>query len=236
MTDVFSNLDVPMSSIPGNIDFVESEGTTTSALTHTTLEYRFPCDSDSDARFLRLKPVENVDAPQIARVFDNLRGLDADELTIQERYTIQDIRFEVKTNNPVDGEEHQVKIQVPVQATPFLNKLLTHNPEEAEATAEICSHQDVDAVVTPFAAHANTLREKIEQSGSDTPVYRPSELAGQQLASVVVSFGISDDRRMVVPPINEIETLYTVLNSGKDLTIVGDKQTLERNSIIASLL
>lgn len=236
MEDTFRNLDVPISSIPGEVDFIQAQGTTTSAITQTTLEYRFPCDTEDNARFLRLKPVENVDAPQIARAFDNLRAIDADEFTIRETYTIQDIRFKVKTNNPVDGEEHQVKIHIPVQATPFLNRLLTHNPEEADAVADVCAQRDVDAVVTPFVAHANTLRKKLPEHGIDVSVHLPKDLAGEQLESTIVSFGISDERRMVVPPVNDIETLYVVLNSGREVTVVGDRQTLERNSILASLL
>lgn len=236
MEDTFRNLDVPISSIPGEVDFIQAQGTTTSAITQTTLEYRFACDTEDKARFLRLKPVENVDAPQIARAFDNLRAIDADEFTIRETYTIQDIRFKVKTNNPVDGEEHQVKIHIPVQATPFLNRLLTHNPEEADAVADVCAQRDVDAVVTPFVAHANTLRKKLPEHGIDVSVHLPKELAGEQLESTIVSFGISDERRMVVPPVNDIETLYAVLNSGREVTVVGDRQTLERNSILASLL
>jgi hypothetical protein len=236
MKKAFSNLDIPITSFPGEVDFIQAQGTAMSAIDQTTFEYRFPCDTKNKARFLRLKPVENVDAPQISRAFEKCRTIDADEFTIRETYTIQDIQFEVKTNNPVDGEEHQVKVQVPVETTPFLNKLLTHNPGEADAVADLCTQRDVDAVVTPFVAHANTLRAKLAKRGIDVSVYLPEELSGEQFDSTIVSLGISDERRMVVPPVNDVETLYTILNSGREVTLVGDRQTLERNSIITTLL
>lgn len=237
VAESFSSLDIPISSIAGDLNVVNAEGTTESVLSNTTLEYRFPCDSDEhESRFLRLRPVENVDATQISGAFDELRTLDAQEFTVQNTYTIQGIRFEIKTNNPVEGDEHQVKIQVPVRSTPFLNRLLTHNPSEAEAVVEACRSVGADAVITPFAAHANTLRKRLDEAELDIPVFLPSELPGEQFDSTIVSFGVSDENRVIVPPVSNIETLYAVLNSGKSVTIVGDRQTLERNSLLSSLL
>lgn len=237
LTDPFSSLDVPLTSIEGEIEFVDADGTTESALHGTTLDYRFPCDGpDEEPRFLRLMPVEKVDLTQVSSTFDSLRTLDAGEFTVKNTYRIQDIRFEVQTNNPADGGHHEVKIEVPVRATPFLNQLLTHNPGEARAVVKACQDTRPNAIVTPFAAHANEIRTALSDAGMDIPVYLPDELSGEQFNETVVSFGISDDNRIVMPPVNEIETLYLILNSGRNVTVIGDLQTLERNSVLASLL
>lgn len=237
MAEGFSSLDIPISTIEGDVSFVNSEGATESVLSSTTLEYQFPCNTDEhEPRFLRLRPTEDVDATQISSAFDDLRSLDAQEFTVQNTYTIQDIQFEIKTNNPLNGDEHQLKVQMPIRSTPSLNRLLTHNPREAATVAEVCEEEKPDAVVTPFAAHANTLRKQLGEADVDTAVLLPNELPGGQLNSTVVSLGVSDKRRMVVPPVSKIETLYTVLNSGKSVTLVGDKQTLERNSVLSTLL
>lgn len=237
MVDAFSNLDVPLSEIAGTVEFVGTEGTTSAALPHINLEYRFPCQPDEqEPRFVRLEPIEDVDAPQVARAFEDLRTLDASEFTIQETYTIQDIQFEIKTNNPVSGEEHQVKVQVPIRATPFLNRHLTHNQGEASAVVDLCEERNPDAVVTPFVAHANEIMEQLNDTNLDEiPVLLPDDLSGEQLDTTIVSFGISDEKRIVTPPINNIETLYTLLNSGRNVVIVGSMRTLERNSVLKAL-
>jgi hypothetical protein len=238
MHDAFSDLDIPISSVEGSVDFINVDGTTTKSFTQTTLEYQFPCDaSDKESRFVRLRPVENVDAPHIAKAFDELRTIDANELTIHNKYTIQDIRFKVETNNPVEGTEHQIKIQLPVYTTPFLNRLLTHNPTEASKVAEICDEREPDAVVTPFVAHANKIQQQLAEQGIDqVPVCLPEELTGEQFGTTIVSLGVADEDRMVTPPINRVEILYMLLNSGVEVFLVGDRQTLERNSILKELI
>jgi hypothetical protein len=89
-------------------------------------------------------------------------------------------------------------VNVPLRATPFLNRLLTHNPTEAEVVAQISREQDPDVVVTPFAAHANTIRGAL--SDKNIPVRLPHELTGDYYESAVVSFGVSDPERIVSSP------------------------------------
>ncbi|SDQ39612.1 PD-(D/E)XK nuclease family protein [Natronobacterium texcoconense] len=235
IADAFTGIDVTTTRIPGSVDFVDATGNTETALTETTHEYRVTCqDTNMDARFLRLEPAEEVDALQISHALDDLRTLDAGALTIQNEYTIQDIRFTVLTNNPIDGDTHQIEVNVPLRATPFLNRLLTHNPDEAATVAEICREQDPDVVVTPFAAHANTIRDCL--GDESIPVRLPHELTGDYHESAVVSLGVSDPERIVSAPVSDIETLYTVLTAAKHCTIVGNRDTLERNSVLKALL
>jgi len=237
MADAFSGLDIHTTRIQGSVDFVAADGSAATALTETNMEYRVPCrESGSGARFLRLEPAEEVDALQIAHALDDIRTLDADALTIQNEYTIQDIRFTVLTNNPIDGDHHRLEVNVPIRATPFLNRLLTHNPEEAAAVVDACMDRDPDVVVTPFVAHANTVRDRLADADSDVPVRLPHELTGDYYDTAVVSLGVSDPTRVVSPPISEIEVLYTVLTAAKHSILVGDRETLERNSVLKSLL
>ncbi len=234
IADAFTGLDITANRISGSVGFVDATGNAETALTETTQEYRIPCqESTAEARYLRLEPAEEVDALQISRALDNLRTLDASELTIQNKYTIQDIQFTVLTNNPIDGETHQIEVNVPLRATPFLNRLLTHNPAEAKVVAQVCREQDSDAVVTPFAAHANSIREELDNKSIE--VHLPHELTGDYYESTVVSFGVSDTERIVSSPVSDIETLYTILSSSKHCTIVGNRDTLERSTVLSTI-
>lgn len=237
MADAFSEFDVHTTRIKGTVNFLPADGSSTTAITETNMEYRVPCrEPATDARFLRLEPAESVDALQISHALDNIRTLDADALTIQNEYTINDIRFRVLTNNPVDGDHHQIEVNVPVWATPFLNRLLTHNPKEAEAVVQACEERNPDVVVTPFVAHANTIRDALAEVDSDIPVRLPHELTGDYVETAVISLGVSDLKRVVSPPVSDIEILYTLLTAAKHCILVGDRETLERNSVLKSLL
>ena len=234
---IFNRLDFVAEQIPGSIDFVDASGETTTAISSTTIEEIVPRrDESNEARFIRLEPVDNVDALQISHQLEQFRTLDAGDLTIQNEYTIQDIRFRVLTNNPIDGDAHRLEVNVPVESTPYLHRHLLENPSEVETVIEICQTKQPDMVVTPFVAHANAIRDGLREEDLDIPVKLPSEIEGNISDKVIVSAAVADGKRAVSPPISEIETLYTLLNAGQDLTLVGDRTTLERNSVFSSLL
>lgn len=237
LEEIFNRLDFDTEQIPGSIDFVDSGGETATAISSTTINEIVPRgDESNEARFIRLKPVENVDALQITHQLEQLRTLDAGDLTIQNEYTIQDIRFKVLTNNPIDGDAHRLEVNVPVESTPYLHRHLLENRSEAEKVIDICQTEQPDMVVTPFVAHANAIREGLQKEEIDIPVKLPSEIDGNIMDKVVLSTAVADEKRAVSPPVNEIETLYTLLNAGQALIIVGDRNTLERNSVFRSIL
>lgn len=237
MQDIFSRLDFTSESISGSVKFVDAGGTTTTAVSSTTIEELVPREhEDSEARFLRLEPVENVDALQISHRLEQLRTIDAGELTIQNEYTIQDIRFRVMTNNPIDGDSHRLEVNVPIESTPYLHRHLLKNEKEVESVVDFCQTERPDVVVTPFVAHANAIRSALEDEGLDIPVRLPSESDGNIREKVVISTAVADEGRAVSPPVSKIETLYTMLNAGQNITIIGDKSTLERNSVFEALL
>lgn len=236
MATGFSELDLHHVAIDGEFDFVNTQGSVASAIGETTLEFHIPPASEgNDVRFVRLAPVDRVDALQITRAFQGLRNIDASSLTIQKTYTIQDIRFEVKTSNPIDNDDHHLKINVPVHANPYLHRRLTQNEDEAETVANVCSDREPDLVVTPFAAHASAIRTKLNQKDFNIPVRLPAQLSGNHADSAVVSLAVTGEERIVAPPVSDIETLYTVFNCAQEITLVGDRNTLERNSLIARL-
>ncbi len=237
LQDIFGRLDFDTKQISGTIDFVDSSGETTSAVSTTTIEEIVPRGNESsEARFIRLEPIENVDALQIAHQLEKLRTLNAGDLTIQNKYTIQDIRFRVLTNNPIDGDAHRLEVNVPVESTPYLHRHLLRNESEVEAVINICKTEPPDIVVTPFVAHANSIRDALRKEGLEIPVRLPSGIDGKIRNKVIVSVAVADEKRIVSPPVSEIETLYTLLTTGQDITLVGDRSTLERNSIFNSLL
>jgi len=237
MQQIFSRLDFATEQISGSIDFVDAGGETTTVISSTTIKEIVPrADESNGARFIRLEPIENVDALQISHRLEQLRALDAGDLTIQNEYTIQDIRFRVLTNNPIDGDAHQIEVNVPVESTPYLHRHLLRNDSEIETVVDVCQPNPPEAVVTPFVAHANAIRDALQKEGLDVPVKLPSDLDGEIRDKIVVSTAVADENRAVSPPVSEIETLYTVLNAAQDVTIVGDRTTLERNSVFNSIL
>lgn len=237
MQEIFRRLDFAAEQISGSVDFVDAGGKTTTAISSTTIKEIVPrADESSEGRFIRLEPIENVDALQISHRLEQLRTLDAGDLTIQNEYTIRDIRFRVLTNNPIDGDAHHLEINVPVESTPYLHRHLLKNDSEIETVVNVCQTNPPEAVVTPFVAHANATRVALKKEGLDVPVKLPTSLDGEVRDRVVVSTAVADEKRAVSPPVSEIETLYTVLNAAQDITIVGDRTTLERNSIFNSIL
>lgn len=237
MQEIFSRLDFAAEQISGSVNFVDTGGETTTAVSSTTVEETIPqADEHKGARFIRLEPIENVDALQITHQLEQLRKLDAGDLTIQNEYTIQDIRFRVLTNNPIEGDTHQLEVNVPVESTPYLHRHLLKNSAEVEAVIDISETGQPDMVITPFVAHANSIRDAFREENLEIPVKLPSEIDGDIRDEVVISTAVSDEKRAVSPPVSDIETLYTVLNAAQNVTIVGDQTTLERNSVFNSLL
>ncbi|GAB3680413.1 hypothetical protein GCM10028857_03100 [Salinarchaeum chitinilyticum] len=237
MEDIFSRLDFAAEQIPGSVDFVDAGGEATTAISSTTIEETIPrADEQNEARYIRLEPIESVDALQISYRLEQIRTLDAGDLTIQNEYTLQDIRFRILTNNPIDGDSHQLEVNVPIESTPYLHRHLLQNSAEVETVVDVCQSDQPDIVVTPFVAHANSIRDAFREENMNVPVKLPSELDGNIRNEVVVSTAIADENRAVSPPVSEIETLYTVLSAAQDVTIVGDRTTLERNSVFSSIL
>lgn len=237
MAEAFAELETPLTSVEGGVEFVGVEGTTEAAVAETTVTFHVdPGESGGKARFVRLRPETTVDAVQISHQLDQLRNLDANELTIRDTYTIQDIQYEVLTNNPIEGDRHRLEVNVPVEATPYLYRRLTRNEAEAGKVAEACTDRDVDVVVTPFVAHASAIRDRLEEADMDVPVRLPKQLTGEQTGTVVVSLAVAGSDRFVPPPVSDIETLYTLLNAGRTTIVVGDRDTLEHNSVLGDVI
>ena len=237
MQSAFSGLELDAETIDGSFEFRDTDGAIATAIGETSLEYQVPTSTEEDeTRFIRLEPVEQVDAVHISQSLQQLRTLDASALTFGETYTIQDIRFKVRTSNPIDSDHHRLKVSIPVHATPYLHQRLTQNKAEAEKVAEVCTNVSPDLVVTPFVAHANAIREELEEIGEDIAVRLPDQLSGAHVDSAVVSLAVTGEERVVTPPVSDIEQLYTCFNCAQDVTLVGDRETLERNSLISQLI
>lgn len=237
MESAFSGLELDSTRIEGGFEFVDTDGTAATAIGETSLEYQVPApDEDDETRFIRLEPVDQVDAVHISQALQQLRTLEASTLTFGETYTIQDIRFKVRTSNPIDSDQHRLKVSIPVHSSPYLHQRLTQNNAEAEKVAEVCNDVSPEVVVTPFVAHANAIKKELVKSGENIPVRLPSQLSGSHTDSAVVSLAVTGEERVVTPPVSEIEQLYTCFNCAQDIKLVGDRDTLERNSLINRLI
>jgi hypothetical protein len=237
MDSAFAELDMEADTVEGDFEFIDTSGTADTAIGETSIEYHVPTSPDEDeTRFIRLEPVEQVDAVQISQALQQLRTLDASKLTFGETYTIENLRFNIRTTEPTDGDEHRVEVSIPTHATPYLHQRLTRNSSEAEKVAEVCSDTNAEIVATPFVAHANAIRKELERFDVDTEVRLPSQLSGEYVDSAVVSLAVTGEEKAVTPPVSDIEQLYTCFNCSRKVTLVGDRGTLERNSLISRLL
>jgi len=236
MQNALQNLDIQYNEIEGTFEFMNVSGSTSSALTESTISKTVPCQDSEEARFLRLEPVDDIDALQISRQLDQLRTLDAGKLTIRNTYTIQDIQFAVRTNNPINGDQHKIEVNTPLHATPFLHQRLTYNDGEAEAVIQACETYRPDLVVTPFAAQANTLRHLFDKEDMDVPVRLSSETTGDMVETAIISLAASKETQVVSSPVSDIETLYSTLTCAQNVILVGDRSTLERNTLLGKLV
>ncbi|MCO8242976.1 PD-(D/E)XK nuclease family protein [Haladaptatus sp. AB643] len=222
------------SSIGGSVQFKHVSGEDEAPLTETTITKELPCSED-EPRYLRLKPQEPVSAMYISRKLGNLRVFDAEKLRMGRTYTIAEIRFEVLTSAPADGDVHELDVNVPLRNSPYLNRRLLANKKEAEEAVKVAKQKNVDAILTPFVSQAQDIQCRLDASDGIN-VYLPSELDDEILDSAVLSTTTANEERVVADPLTNPEIMYELLTAARNLTVVGDKTTLERNSLFQQFL
>ncbi len=221
--------------IEGSLTFENVSGENASSLRETTITRSIPCNGDEPRR-LRLRPVDEVDAIQVSRQLSNLRNLNADELRVGQTYTVQDIRFEIVTNAASDGDAHEMTVNIPLSATPYLAPRLLFNEAEAERVVDLCADSQPDIVITPYAAQANKIRTRLTEASIDVPVRLPRELTGEPVDDAVLSLVAANEEHSVPTPLDDPDYLYHIMTGARNLRIVGNKPTLSRQSAFELLL
>lgn len=238
MAEFFQPLDIGMNGIGGSASFHHVAGEERRAEEYMTIEHRIHAAGETDEpRDILLEALDRGDALYVASQLEDLNALDASELKVGQTYTFGEARFRVENNDIAPEREmgHVVTVDINLSQTPYFTRRLISNPKEAREVAELANEQCPSLVVTPFEAQAVAIISELEELGVDVPVVTPDALEGELVESAIVSLTVANDENIVRPPVSNIETLYTILTPAESVTIVGDEDTLKRNTLTERL-
>jgi hypothetical protein len=231
-------LEIDLDGIGGSASFHDVSGEERRAEKYMTIERRIHTVGETDEpRDILLKALDKGDALYVASQLDDLNALDASDLKVGQTYTFGEAQFQVENNDVAPNRDtgHVVTVDINLSQTPYFTRRLISNPIEAQEVADLTAEQEPSLVVTPFEAQAVLISTELEDRGIDIPVVTPDALEGDIVEDVIVSLAVANDEEIVRPPVNDIGTLYTMLTAGESVTIVGDEQTLNRNSLTKRL-
>ncbi|MDS0259964.1 hypothetical protein NDI56_11215 [Haloarcula sp. S1CR25-12] len=239
VADFFEPLDTDLNGVGGSASFHHVPGEEKRAEKYMTIERRIHSAGETDQpRDIFLEAVDRGDALYVASQLDDLNAIDASEFRVGQTYTFGEARFQVENNDVAPNREtgHVVTVDINLAETPYFTRRLVSNPQEAEAAAELAANQDCSIIVTPFEAQAVAIGTELSERGLDIPVVTPDALDGDIAENAIVSLTVANDENIVRPPVNNIETLYTLLSAAEHVTILGDEETLARNTLTEQLI
>ncbi len=234
----FDPLGINLKGIGGSASFHHVDGKERQAAEYMSVERRIHAAGEADEpRDIYLEALDRGDALYVASQLDDLNALDASELKVGQIYTFGEARFRVENNDIAPEREtgHMVTVDISLSQTPYFTRRLVSNPEEARKAAEIANERNPSLIVTPFEAQAVEINTQLEEIGLDIPVSTPDVLEGEMVDNAIVSLTVANDENIVRPPVSNVETLYALLTSAESITIVGDEDTLKRNTLTKHL-
>lgn len=228
----------PWQQLEGDLTFLRTEGDEETALETIELETMVPATTGQGRRLVfdvTDTPISPIEAQEL---FEKRTELDATGL--REGIVVLDEQsLYLAEKEPLRGEQpenHQVVIRSVAAELPQFSRSLLTNRIAEKIVPQVVSDVDPDVVVTPFDRHATNLKRKLEEAGLDVPVCRPENLDGDIADHAVVSLATSNDNRIVRPPLTDPDILYSLLSSGRDLTIVGNERTLVEKDLFEKLI
>jgi CRISPR/Cas system-associated exonuclease Cas4 (RecB family) len=231
--------DGPWDAIDGEIQFLGIEGDEETALDTVELEASVPAATGSGQRLV-FDVTDTPLSPMAAReLFEDRTELDATKLRKGTVVVIDDESLFLTGKEPLDGEDpthHQVTIQAEPSELPQFSRALLSNRIAERIVTEVAEAEDPDAVVTPFEKHGTKIARLLDEKEVDVPVRRPEELDGSIADHTIISFATSNEDRIVRPPLDDPEVLYSLLSSGQDVIVVGNEPTLRSRDVFDELL
>lgn len=175
---------------------------------------------------------------EVQSVFESMDYLDATALHEEEVALIDDLPLFLKEKSQLEAASathHRVVIRSNAAQTPEFGRAFLYNRPEARIVAQVTDEFGADVIVTPFETHANELRKRLDDAGSDVPVVLPEQLS-EQAEKAIVSFGVSSKHGVLRPPLTEPKMLYRLLSCGSELLLVGHGETLRSKQDLAWLV
>ncbi|WP_267644018.1 PD-(D/E)XK nuclease family protein [Haloarchaeobius amylolyticus] len=231
--------DGPWEALDGDLAFLSVQGDEETVLETVELESTVPAASGSGKRLV-FDVTDTPLSPMAAHeLFENRIELDATALQSESVVVLDDESLYLESKTPLDGgtpSHHSVVVRAVAAELPQFSRALLSNSIAERIVAEVVDQRDPDVVVTPFERHATGIKRELMERGMDVPVKRPESLDGTIVDHAVVSFATANDTGIVRPPLDDAAVLYSMLSSGRNLTMVGNGPTLRSKDVFDRLI
>lgn len=231
--------DGPWESLGGDLTFLDIEGDEETAVDTITFETTVPTANGVGRRLIFDVTDTPLSPMQAHELFEDRIDLDATALRDESIVVLDDESLYLQSKESLEGEDtghHKISIKANAAELPQFSRALLSNQIAEQIVSEVATEREPDLVVTPFERHATEIKRLFNEKDIDIPVRRPEELDGTVADQAIVSFGTSNPQCIVRPPLNEPDILYSMLGSARDLTMIGNKATLESKDVFELLI
>jgi CRISPR/Cas system-associated exonuclease Cas4 (RecB family) len=231
--------DGPWERVDGDLTFLNIEGDEATTVDEITLELTVPAATGAGRRLVFDVTDTPLSPMKAQQLFEDRIELDATALREESITVIDDESLYLESKERLEGvnpRQHTVVIRTTAAEFPQFSRALLSNPIATQIVTEVVDVKDPDLVVTPFERHATEIKRHLDEAGSEVPVCRPEDLDGSIAEHAVVSFATSNSDNIVRPPLDDPTVLYSLLASARDLTLIGNEDTLNSRDIFEQLI
>lgn len=226
-------------SVDGSVTFLDVQGIEETEIDTVSLRTTVEAEADEGRRLVFDVTDTTANPFDILDVFSNRESLDHTKFTEESPAVVDGVSLFVRSVELLPASkatQHEVIIRTTVSETKLFSESLLANQATETILTQIVD-DDVDYVVTPFRRHATRIRGNLSESGYDSiPVKHPDDLNGNIATNAIVSLPTANEAEIVRPPVTEPEILYGMLSCAQNLTIVGNRKTLQSKDLFRELL
>lgn len=229
----------PWETIGGQIEFLDIEGAEETSVEGVELTATVDSATGSGRRLVFDVTDTPLSPMEAHELFENRIELDSTVLSEQQVIVLDEKSLFLESKERLKGEhtnQHQIVIRAEASELPQFSQALLSNRIEEQIVVEVAKDKNPDIVITPFGRHATHIKRRLEEQNIEVPVKRPEELDGTIKSHAVISFATSNEADIVRPPLDSPSILYSMLSSARDLTLIGNKGTLESKDLFERLI
>lgn len=226
--------------VDGTISFLNIEGNEATSTDRVSFRTTVRSAEGYGRRLVFDVTDTSANALEVIDMFSERERLDHTRFTVQAPVVIDDHSLylrEIKDLPEEGGERHEIVVHVEAAEVPEFGRSLLTNRTAESIVKQVVKNHDVDIVVTPFERHATRLRRLLREEGHESvPVKRPRDLDGTITDHAVVSFATANEDGIPRPPVTEPDVLYGLLSCARELTLVGNGETLRAKDFFRVLI
>ncbi|WP_435319017.1 PD-(D/E)XK nuclease family protein [Haloarchaeobius sp. TZWSO28] len=229
----------PWESIEGQVRFLNIEGDEATSVETIELHTTVRAKNGPGRRLVFDVTDTPIDPLEAREIFTDLHNLETTSLREGTVVVINDESFYLASKEQIDGDNpsyHEVTIRADALELSQFSSALLHNRIAEQIVSQVASAEDIDRVVTPFAAHANAIKRRLDEEDIDAEVCLPNDLTGTIVDRAIVSLGTANDARIVRPPLDDPSVLYRLLSCATDIVLVGNGDTLRTKDLFERLI